>query len=344
MIHTLNLYASKKNFIPYSDHLTEREKLILRNATSASASSASSSSTTTTATLSPKNQLISPLLGLTVSEFYYYTSVNDIFSYMDYGYESNVLDGNIATIIVNEALFLSQLFVRAMVYGNSDINIRQVSDNDTQQRDMLYGNLCEIVTDELSGDLLYNNVLSTEKLAHYNSICLTFINGINTRGLMEVYILGIMEARQLALSRYAGELSQGHQFGVTAAASYIHTVYPTPPPPKTDPKYIAMYERLEYISEIFNSNAAVGSVVSTNNYLQLSQKSMDKYNTIRQTLLICFVVCLFALHVIVLYPIFSEMSDRTKHTLSLLLVLPPDVVTKVPQIQKFVKDAAKRVT
>jgi len=257
---------------------------------------------------------------------------------------SQTMDGNHNTIKAYFSISQGQLYTRALLYGNDELNI--VAATDASQTTLLYSNICTAFSQYTASEMsLLQAVHAPVTLSNFNTNCASFRNGINIRGMQEPIVVAIMLGFQTATTETAGLLSYYYKtvgstrYDVTRDGARVNF---TGIPDAGTPAYNAAMSNIVDIQTLVHNYIDVMQSMSLNDYRANAMQNNEDFDNFRKIFLICFVIVLFILHLILLNPIFAATNESAKQTLALLLIIPPDVVAKVSSVSRFVRNYSKK--
>lgn len=234
---------------------------------------------------------------------------------------------------------------RGLVYG--DVNVDLNGDLSAQQTALLYSDACAIRNNlDASTFAMLDNVVGGATITAFDAGCKTFLGSVVTRGMSETNTIALVYTQQFAAFDRAGYMSSGYPYLTeppysTYDPARLNAGYTPPAVGSAD--YVSMLSSLSLMSQAVNTYLEVLNAISSNEYELAALRKQNDFDTFREVLLICFVVFLFLLHFLIFHPIFFKFNEGAQQTMSLLLIIPPDVVSKVQHIHSFVKSVHKKV-
>lgn len=175
--------------------------------------------------------------------------------------------------------------------------------------------------------------------------CPLTLGGISERGLLDPTIVAQVYVQQYATFDSAGMLSAAYPFTTVPPYNEVDPARLNEnftPLATGSAAWTTLFVTVNAFHELISHILTVIMSMSQDDYAATAEGQSSDFNMFREVLLICFVVFLFLFHIVIYHPIFGKAFDSAQQTMSLLLIIPPDVVSKVQSIHTFVKNVNKK--
>jgi len=158
--------------------------------------------------------------------------------------------------------------------------------------------------------------------------CDTYMGGIMANGLQEAFATFILSARRLATPTF---------YNVIAAALTVNSGVPGLEPPGS-PKFEAVKEYMIGLYTLARVYIEPGLAYSTTLYGQGVHHLNSRFDEFTEVWFACWLSVCAVYYLLIIRPSFNRLHDSVRSSQALLLAIPPDVVMKVPQVNKFLQD------
>ncbi len=211
-------------------------------------------------------------------------------------------------------------YMEALPYGDASLGL--TGQPNAKQTVHLFDDSCSEATNSF--------VIPTVVRENFNANCKTYRNGVVSRGLQEALLVAFTLAQELQDNKYDRAI---------LAAKVPLEPSDVPAYPLHSAMYNASHALIDDYDQLVWQYLDPLLVMSTELYHEAALDANSSFQTFHTIFFIACTIALVVIYGVLIHPIFTSLSDIARHSASLFLVIPPDVVLKVPQISRYIQEA-----